>query len=227
MCGDTSRQSYGGAIAILNPLERISGGLPDMDTGVSGRLVFHSARDDTLATGATFTHAENVGCCDGTTYTIGIHKSGDLTTSAFVSPFIHKFSLDGKDPDRSSTGSRTLSTSLSHPLRIEVGHEGIIGRRVTVWKQGGVSPLAEGIIGLVLAGGGGLGFRFPSSMSPGLDSGGGAGSGAELRARCACRLNAVLFLLDFQYKKSIMTMMNTAVTKTHIPKTPSWDKPFG
>ncbi|KAK7966626.1 uncharacterized protein PG986_000903 [Apiospora aurea] len=146
MCGNNSRPSYGGAIAILNPPERVSGGLPSPEMSVSGRLLFHSARDDTLATDATFMHDENAGCGGGALYTIGIHKLGDLTTSALVSPFIHKFSLEGKDPDCDAR-PRTMSASLSHPLRIEVGHEGIIGRRVTVWKQGGVSPLAEGIIG--------------------------------------------------------------------------------
>ena len=73
-------------------------------------------------------------------------KLGDLTTSALVSPFIHEFSLDQRDSD-CAAGARTLSASLNQPLRIEVGHEGIIGRRVTVWKQGGLLPLAEGIIG--------------------------------------------------------------------------------
>ncbi|KAK8034496.1 hypothetical protein PG993_009491 [Apiospora rasikravindrae] len=146
MCGNNSRPSYGGAIAILNPLERIPGGLPSPETAVSGRLLFHSARDDTLATDATFVHDEDAGCGGEALYTIGIHKLGDLTTSALVSPFIHKFNLGGKDSD-CNTEPRALSASLSHPLRIEVGHEGIIGRRVTVWKQGGASPLAEGIIG--------------------------------------------------------------------------------
>ncbi|KAK8100831.1 uncharacterized protein PG998_007765 [Apiospora kogelbergensis] len=146
MCGDSSRQSCGGAIAILNPPERAAAGLTCIEAGVSGRLIFRSARNDALATDAVFTHNESDACGDETIYTIGIHKLGDLTTSALVSPFIHKFSLEERDSD-CNAGARTLSASLNHPLRIEVGHEGIIGRRVTVWKQGTISPLAEGIIG--------------------------------------------------------------------------------
>ncbi|KAK8030899.1 hypothetical protein PG990_000633 [Apiospora arundinis] len=86
MCGDSSRQSCGGAIAILNPPERATGALSGIETGLSGRLIFQSARDDTLATDAIFTHDESAECSDGALYTIGIHKLGDLTTSAICKP---------------------------------------------------------------------------------------------------------------------------------------------
>ena len=34
------------------------------------------------------------------------------------------------------------------PFKIEVGDDGIIGRRVSIWTQNGtVGPLAEGIVG--------------------------------------------------------------------------------
>jgi hypothetical protein len=40
-----------------------------------------------------------------------------------------------------------MAVELERPMKIGVGVDGIIGRRVSVWTQQGVGPVAEGIVG--------------------------------------------------------------------------------
>lgn len=74
-------------------------------------------------------------------------QTGDLTTSAFVSPFMHKFSIGGLSAPCGRPETPNIWTRLAHPMKVEVGNDGIIGRRVTIWKEGVSYPVAEGIIG--------------------------------------------------------------------------------
>ncbi len=42
---------------------------------------------------------------------------------------------------------QAVEVELGRPMKIEVGVDGIIGRRVSVWTQKGAGPVAEGIVG--------------------------------------------------------------------------------
>ncbi|KAI1144414.1 hypothetical protein F5Y05DRAFT_364611 [Hypoxylon sp. FL0543] len=149
MCGDHSRQSCGGALAVLSPPLRSSRFMPP---ATAGRLTFHdSGEGGSVATHVTFTPSENspsnslVGL---DSYVVGIHQTGDLTKSAIISPFLYKFSMaQGRPTSHNDGQERSIEVPLSHPMKIEVGGDGIIGRRVTLWSQHDMDPIAEGIIG--------------------------------------------------------------------------------
>ncbi|KAI1404465.1 hypothetical protein F4819DRAFT_124884 [Hypoxylon fuscum] len=149
MCGNHSRQSYGGALAVLSPPMRNSRSMPP---AMAGRLTFHDCgKGSSTATHVTFTPDEsnignsldNVDSC-----VVAIHETGDLTKSAIISPFLHKFSMARNRPSSpDDQQGQSIEVSLNHPMKIEVGGDGIIGRRVTLWSQHAVDPIAEGIIG--------------------------------------------------------------------------------
>lgn len=102
-------------------------------------------------------------------YVVGIHATGDLLKPAFQSPILHQFGFTGSsnnDDNNNNNNKRSASSSsssctevlLATPLEIGVGGDGIIGRRVTVWRRGGSGasgsgsssssrPVAEGIVG--------------------------------------------------------------------------------
>ncbi|KAI1384377.1 uncharacterized protein F4822DRAFT_361960 [Hypoxylon trugodes] len=149
MCGDHSRQSCGGALAVLSLPLRSTRFLPQT---MAGRLVFHDCgKGGLVATHATFTPDESSissSVSDIDTCIVGIHETGDLTKSAIISPFLYKFSIpQGRPTSQDSWQERSIEVPLSHPMKIEVGGDGIIGRRVTIWSQHAVDPIAEGIIG--------------------------------------------------------------------------------
>ncbi|KAI1101548.1 hypothetical protein F4804DRAFT_335181 [Jackrogersella minutella] len=149
MCGDHSRQSCGGALAVLTPPLRNTRFMPPQMTG---RLTFHDCgKGSSIATHVTFTPDDNI--YSNTTAgfnpcVVGIHETGDLTKSAIISPFLYKFSI-AQDRPASQDGrqERSIEVLLDHPMKIDVGGDGIIGRRVTLWSQYAVDPVAEGIIG--------------------------------------------------------------------------------
>lgn len=45
------------------------------------------------------------------------------------------------------TGTRAMIYELERPVKMEVGVDGIIGRRVSIWIQQSKEPLLEGIAG--------------------------------------------------------------------------------
>ncbi|KAI1469490.1 uncharacterized protein F4812DRAFT_423293 [Daldinia caldariorum] len=148
MCGNHARQSRGGALAVLSlPLRSTRFMAPVM----AGQLTFHDCGNGgSIATHATFIPDEentNSSLVDLDSYIVGIHETGDLTRSAIMSPFLHKFNMARTDSTLQSDQGRSIEVPLTHPMNIEVGGDGIIGRRVTLWLQGAVDPIAEGIIG--------------------------------------------------------------------------------
>ncbi|KAI8962129.1 hypothetical protein F5Y11DRAFT_323914 [Daldinia sp. FL1419] len=148
MCGDHSRQSCGGALAVLNLPLRQTRFLPPV---MAGRLTFHDCgKGSSVATHATFVPDEdsaNGNFANLDSCIIGIHETGDLTRSAIISPFLYKFSMARTQSTLQDDQERSMEVSLSHPMKIEVGGDGIIGRRVTLWSQDAIDPIAEGIIG--------------------------------------------------------------------------------
>ncbi|KAI1272040.1 hypothetical protein F5Y07DRAFT_403813 [Xylaria sp. FL0933] len=136
MCGDhNSRVSGGGALAVMGP--------PSIRTSISplpmaGRLLFHSRTEESShATHAIFT-------VDSST---GLDETGDLTKPATTSPSWATFSLNPAIGTVVGAKAPSLEVELGRPMKIEVGIDGIIGRRVSVWTQNGAGPLAEGIVG--------------------------------------------------------------------------------
>ncbi|GAW22988.1 hypothetical protein ANO14919_125350 [Xylariales sp. No.14919] len=148
MCGDNhSRDSIGGALAVMGPSQFITGTSP---MPMAGRLVFHNkTKGSTLATHAMFTADSSRESQSGVVEPclVRIHETGDLTRPATTSPLWATFSLkpilgalrDGKAP--------IMEVVLERPMKIEVGGDGVIGRRVSVWTQQGAGPIAEGIVG--------------------------------------------------------------------------------
>ncbi|KAK9426585.1 hypothetical protein SUNI508_00112 [Seiridium unicorne] len=147
MCGpQTPRpsQSLGGALAVLSPPPSASPVL------FSGHLVFHNApggsAGSSIATHATFT-ASDASSLEGCM--IGIHSTGDLRASEQSREMmLHQFDFGGARP--SLARSRSTEILLDHPLEIGVGGKGIIGRKISVWRNMGDGEgvrVAEGIVG--------------------------------------------------------------------------------
>ncbi|KAI5863294.1 hypothetical protein GGS23DRAFT_525465 [Durotheca rogersii] len=148
MCGDQCRQSCGGALAVLTrPARRYC----PLSMAMAGRLAFHDkGNGGSTATHVTYTPGEDARSSLGDidACVVIIHETGDLTTSAIISPVLCRFSLArGRWILSEDDRERSIEVPLSHPMRIEVGGEGIIGRRVTLWSEQSSSPAAEGIIG--------------------------------------------------------------------------------
>ncbi|KAI3336340.1 hypothetical protein HD806DRAFT_2305 [Xylariaceae sp. AK1471] len=148
MCGDhTQRESLGGALAVL------SSSLPK--TGISpafmaGRLVFHDrGKGSSMATHAMFTaDSSDAPPSDiSEPCLVRIHETGDLTRHATTSPLWCTFSLKPAVGTLGDGQKWSMEAELGQPMKVEVGSDGIIGRRVSVWTQQGAAPVAEGIIG--------------------------------------------------------------------------------
>ncbi|KAI1430820.1 hypothetical protein GGR50DRAFT_690198 [Xylaria sp. CBS 124048] len=152
MCGDhVLRNTIGGGLAVLGPC------LSETDTSLlplsplSGRLFFHDqGKGGSMATHAMFTmnpsaepHSSNLAepCL------VKIHETGDLTSSATASPIWASFSLKPAASAPGDEENQPIVVELERPVKIEVGVDGIIGRRVSLWTHRGMGPVAEGIIG--------------------------------------------------------------------------------
>ncbi|KAI1127619.1 hypothetical protein F5Y10DRAFT_242304 [Nemania abortiva] len=148
MCGDhDSRASLGGALAVLSP--------PPFRTSPSsmamaGRLVFHCRETKgSMATHAIFTVDGSQKINQGTSEPclVRIHETGDLTRPATTSPSWATFSLKPVVGALDDHTGWSMEAKLEQPMKIEVGVDGVIGRRVSVWTRQGVEPVAEGIVG--------------------------------------------------------------------------------
>ncbi|KAL7627207.1 hypothetical protein AAE478_003983 [Parahypoxylon ruwenzoriense] len=152
MCGSHSRQSYGGALAVLTRPQRR---YRPVSVAMAGSLTFHDrGNGGSTATHVTYTPGVNAtNSLDGIdACVVVIHllvsETGDLTTSAIISPVLCRFSMaQGHRIPSENQQERSIEVPLTNPMRIEVGGEGIIGRRVTLWLEQGSNPVAEGIIG--------------------------------------------------------------------------------
>ncbi|KAI0016298.1 hypothetical protein F4780DRAFT_696896 [Xylariomycetidae sp. FL0641] len=138
MCGNdiNPRQSLGGALAVLTSLQDKSE-IPVM----FGRLEFHHQNDTTYATLTGDDGSIHPGVKPIPGYRIGIHETGDLTQPARLSPYLYEFDM------KTGTQDPSYHTPLTRPMKIEVGGDGIIGRRVSLFRANLNAPVAEGIIG--------------------------------------------------------------------------------
>ncbi|PNS14263.1 hypothetical protein CAC42_6776 [Sphaceloma murrayae] len=132
MCGNSSRTTVGGTIAIL---KSDTGAAPDLN------LLFNSRDAATVASiqGVYSTHPEHYHSFD-----VSIHRDGDLRATSDIQNILHNFSLPTFS-DQAEHSSIRLPVSLN----LGVGGDGIVGRRIQVRHRGpnGESIVRQGIIG--------------------------------------------------------------------------------
>ncbi|KAF2223716.1 hypothetical protein BDZ85DRAFT_262072 [Elsinoe ampelina] len=129
MCGDSSKTSVGGTIAIL---KSDSGAAPDLN------LLFQSQDASTIASICGSTQPLQG---QDQAFDVQIHQDGDLRAANSPHNVLHNFSL-----------RQCQSSGLFHlpfPINLGVGGDGIIGRRVRVEHRGvnGERIVRQGIIG--------------------------------------------------------------------------------
>ncbi|KAL0932671.1 uncharacterized protein CTRU02_211634 [Colletotrichum truncatum] len=143
MCGpDTCTKPRGGALAVLNQSSS-----PTTAIRLRGDLSFHTpgkpsspfATHVRLSSGNTFDAQSLVDMV------VIIHNSGDLTRTREDCGLFHRFALS--DATVLDDGS-ILELALQKPISLQVGDDGIIGRRVSILSGAGMdSAVAEGIVG--------------------------------------------------------------------------------
>ncbi|WYZ46749.1 hypothetical protein EsH8_IX_000974 [Colletotrichum jinshuiense] len=147
MCGpDTCTKPRGGALAVLNhPFSQHTSSASSYR--LRGDLAFHTPGKpgSSFATHARITSGENCDVQSLADMVVVIHKSGDLTRRPEDCGLFHRIAFSGAS--LLEDGS-TLELMLQSPVSLQVGDDGIIGRRVSVFpKAEMVDACAEGIVG--------------------------------------------------------------------------------
>ncbi|XWW92782.1 hypothetical protein V2A60_000709 [Cordyceps javanica] len=150
MCGgpETVHRPRGGALVALNPPR--DGGASS--TTMTGDLTFHTPGqpDSTEATHARLAFDELPGMSSlPSDFHVVIHAGGDLTKNASECGMFRQLRLSAHNPD--AGGTAFLEWPLPQALSLQVGSDGIIGRRVSVYaddeRRSDRTVLAEGIVG--------------------------------------------------------------------------------
>ncbi|KAH6653794.1 hypothetical protein BKA67DRAFT_260819 [Truncatella angustata] len=151
MCGNSSQRSQGGALAVLSLSHDISGSpIRSRVPVMAGCLTFRDQDEGNSISASYVTFTVDLTTCmppPEETCMIGIHETGDLRTSAIMSPFKFKLNLTKLSAVDEDSGTFKMSAKLDHLLMASVGGDGIIGRRVSLWTPQSIAPFAEGIIG--------------------------------------------------------------------------------
>ncbi|KAF4981887.1 hypothetical protein FZEAL_2407 [Fusarium zealandicum] len=158
MCGpENTNRPRGGALVALNPP------VNTISSTLRGDLAFHTPGSPASAnaTHARLTPSEECNMKELSDLHIVIHSSGDLSRDASDCGMFRQFAFPSAP---SKQQDYFVELPLERPLSLEVGSEGIIGRRVSLYA-GQHKIVAEGIVG----------FNFmsqestpPSSPSPSL-----------------------------------------------------------
>ncbi|KAI0441719.1 hypothetical protein F4803DRAFT_522356 [Xylaria telfairii] len=149
MCGDHPRTSLGGAVAVMSPSPSTTRSLISTSPWpLCGRLIFQSlGGGSSMATHAMYSPNSPLSATQVPISTndclVKIHETGDLTIPATESPLWATLSLK----TTGSSGLQSMMYELERPVKMEVGADGIIGRRVSIWIRQSTEPLAEGIAG--------------------------------------------------------------------------------
>ncbi|KAF5539850.1 hypothetical protein FMEXI_8708 [Fusarium mexicanum] len=148
MCGPGyTNRPRGGALAALNPP------INSISSNICGDLAFHTpgSPSSSRATHARLTPSEECSIKGFSDLYVVIH--GDLTRNASECGLFRQFSLH-----TSPTSREYVELPLQGPLSLEVGGDGIIGRRVSLYSRlaSGDKIVAEGIVG----------FNFMSQEAP-------------------------------------------------------------
>ncbi|KAL9941491.1 hypothetical protein D7B24_004244 [Verticillium nonalfalfae] len=151
MCGpDTSNRPRGGALAVLNPTDGL---VKTEGQKMRGDLSFHTPGDpcSSTATHARWTWGEGHASSALGGLTFIIHKSGDMTRRREDCGLFHEFNFaDGAVVQ----GGDALELVLNQPISLQVGDDGIIGRRISVMSgadNAWQNAVAEGIVGFNFA----------------------------------------------------------------------------
>ncbi|KAF5025111.1 hypothetical protein F66182_2812 [Fusarium sp. NRRL 66182] len=168
MCGpENTNRPRGGALATLNPpIDSISS-----LSSICGDLAFHTPGRPASphATHARLTPSEECSIKGLSDLYVVIHSSGDMTRDASECGLFRQFSLQTRPTCRQED---FVERPLQGPLSLEVGGDGIIGRRVSVYSRLGSGQdriVAEGIVGFNFVDQAPCsGVSFPSSPSPSL-----------------------------------------------------------
>lgn len=140
MCGgpETVHRPRGGALVALSPP-------PGIAPAMTGDLTFHTPGqpDSTEATHARLSFSAV--CGPPCALHVVIHAGGDLTKSASECGLFRQLRL-------AATADEAWEGPLDTALSLQVGADGIIGRRVSVYGEeldgrSGRVVLAEGIVG--------------------------------------------------------------------------------
>ncbi|KAG8676191.1 hypothetical protein FPOAC1_002192 [Fusarium poae] len=160
MCGpENTNRPRGGALVSLN----------SHSSKLSGDLAFHTpgSPSSSSATHARLTPNEECSINNFSNLHIIIHSSGDLTRNASECGLFRQFSLQSP-----TASNHFVESQLEGPLSLEVGGDGIIGRRVSVYSRlatGQNKIVAEGIVGFnFMSQGSSEESSCPSSPSPSL-----------------------------------------------------------
>ncbi|KAG5662488.1 hypothetical protein KAF25_004906 [Fusarium avenaceum] len=151
MCGpENTNRPRGGALAALNPP------INSPSSNICGDLAFHTpgSPSSSNATHARLTPSNQCSIRGLSDLYVVIHSSGDLTRNASDCGLFCQFSLQTPP-----TSDDFVELPLQGPLSLEVGGDGIIGRRVSVYSRLGSGQdriVAEGIVG----------FNFMSQAPP-------------------------------------------------------------
>ncbi|KAJ6779399.1 hypothetical protein PWT90_03954 [Aphanocladium album] len=145
MCGgpETVNRPRGGALVALNPPRGAS------STAITGDLTFHTPGqpDSMEATHARLAFDEHLETSIPSDLHVVIHSGGDLTKTASDCGLFRQLRLSANE----AGSGAFLEWPLQHSLSLQVGSEGIIGRRVSVYsedsQQSERTILAEGIVG--------------------------------------------------------------------------------
>ncbi|KAF6786171.1 hypothetical protein CSOJ01_15463 [Colletotrichum sojae] len=148
MCGpDTCTKPRGGALAVLNePFSRPSS--PEPAGRLRGDLSFHTPGKpkSMFATHARITSGAEHDLMSLAELVVVIHKSGDMTRNHQDCGLFHRLAFS--DASVLQDGS-ALELALQTPISLQVGDDGIIGRRVSVFSRSEMNnALAEGIVGI-------------------------------------------------------------------------------
>ncbi|KAG5948160.1 hypothetical protein E4U53_006331 [Claviceps sorghi] len=144
MCGpDMANRPRGGALAALVATRRPS----PCQNSLQGDLAFHTPGHpgSSRATHLRLTPSEPCSLGDLDRLRVVIHSTGDMTKAAADCGLFRQFTLRN-----AHTSRRYVELPLDSPLSLEVGSDGIIGRRVSVCQKttsGSEDLVAEGIVG--------------------------------------------------------------------------------
>ncbi|KAK1995982.1 hypothetical protein LX36DRAFT_682688 [Colletotrichum falcatum] len=147
MCGpDTCTKPRGGALAVLNhPLGQP--GAAATCPRLRGDLAFHTPGKPSspFATHARITGGNDCDLQSLADMVVVIHESGDLTRRPEDCGFFHRIAFSGASLFENGSAAEL---ALQRPISLQVGDDGIIGRRVSVFSGSETQDAcAEGIIG--------------------------------------------------------------------------------
>ncbi|GKT67030.1 hypothetical protein ColTof3_14369 [Colletotrichum tofieldiae] len=147
MCGpDTCTKPRGGALAVLNhPFTQP--GATKTSPKLRGDLAFHTPGKPSspFATHARITGGNDLDLESLADIVVVIHESGDLTQRPEDCGLFRRIAFSSATVLENGS---TVELALPSPISLQVGDDGIIGRRVSVYPKSETdNACAEGVVG--------------------------------------------------------------------------------